>query len=187
MLEALLRACADPSYGASVVAVGSDRDEIRALTLAAQAQVPAFVHSVGDYPTREAWDKALADKINEYKPDIVISAGFLKLVGEAFLAEFGDRFVNTHPSLLPAFPGMHAPRDAIEHGVKVAGCTMFFVDAGVDSGPIIDQRAVPVLDDDTPPVLHERIKEAERAMLVEVIGRMANEGWTISGRKVSIP
>jgi phosphoribosylglycinamide formyltransferase 1 len=125
--------------------------------------------------------------VAEYRPDLVVSAGFLKLVGPYFLAAFGDRYVNTHNSLLPAFPGIHGPRDALAYGVKVAGATLFFADAGVDTGPIIAQVAVPVLDDDDEGALTERIKEAERRQLVEQVGRLVRKGWTITGRKVTIP
>jgi phosphoribosylglycinamide formyltransferase-1 len=108
-------------------------------------------------------------------------------VGAAFLDTFGDRYINTHNSLLPSFAGMHGPRDAFAAGVKVAGATLFFVDSGVDTGPIIAQVAVPVLDDDTEDTLTERIKAAERVQLVDVVGRMVRDGWTIKGRKVTIP
>ena len=186
-LQALLDACLDPSYGAQVVAVGADRTGIEALTRAEKADVPTFVRSVKAYSTREEWDRALTDAVTPFRPDLVISAGFLKLVGERFLTEFGDRYINTHNALLPSFPGMHGPRDAFECGVKVAGATLFFVDAGIDSGPIIAQVAVPVADDDTEATLTERIKEAERRQLVDVVGRMVRDGWTINGRKVTIP
>jgi phosphoribosylglycinamide formyltransferase-1 len=122
-----------------------------------------------------------------YRPDLVVSAGFLKLVGPAFLAALGDRYVNTHNTLLPAFPGIHGPRDALAYGVKVAGATLFLVDAGVDTGPIIAQVAVPVLDDDTEESLTERIKDAERRQLVDAIGHMVRDGWTVTGRRVTIP
>jgi phosphoribosylglycinamide formyltransferase-1 len=113
--------------------------------------------------------------------------GFLKLVGPRFLARFGGRFVNTHPALLPSFPGMHGPADALAHGVKVSGATLFLVDEGVDTGAIIAQRAVEVADDDTAESLHERIKQVERSMVVDVFGSMARKGWTINDRKVTIP
>ena len=186
-LAALLDACADAAYGAKVVAVGADRDGIAGLDIAAAAGVPAFVEPVKAHPTREEWDRMLTAQVAEHKPDLVISAGFLKLVGPAFLAEFGDRYLNTHNSLLPSFPGIHGPRDALAYGVKVAGATLFFVDAGVDTGPIVAQVAVPVLDDDDEVALTERIKEAERRQLVEHVGRLVREGWTITGRKVTIP
>jgi formyltetrahydrofolate-dependent phosphoribosylglycinamide formyltransferase len=186
-LQALLDACADPGYGARVVAVGADRDGIAGLDRAAASGVPTFVDVVKAHPTRDDWDRALTAHVAEYEPDLVISAGFLKLVGERFLAAFGDRYINTHNSLLPAFPGMHGPRDALAYGVKVAGATLFFVDAGVDTGPIIAQVAVPVLGDDSEETLTERIKEAERRQLVDAVGRLVREGWTINERKVTIP
>jgi phosphoribosylglycinamide formyltransferase-1 len=186
-LQALIDATADPAYGAQVVAVGADRDGIVGLDRAVAAGIPTFVESVRAYQTREAWDAALTGRVAEFKPDLVVSAGFLKLVGAAFLAAFGDRYVNTHNALLPSFPGIHGPRDALAYGVKIAGATLFFVDAGVDTGPIIAQVAVPVLDDDTEETLTERIKVAERAQLVEWVGRLVREGWTIENRKVRIP
>jgi phosphoribosylglycinamide formyltransferase-1 len=186
-LQALLDASVDPAYGAKVVAVGADRPNIAGLDRAAAAGIPTFVDVVKTHPTREEWDRALTAHVAEHKPDLVISAGFLKLVGTVFLTEFGDRYVNTHNALLPAFPGIHGPRDALAYGVKLAGATLFFVDAGVDTGPIIAQVAVPVLPDDTEDILTERIKEAERRQLVDAVGRLVREGWTITGRKVTIP
>jgi phosphoribosylglycinamide formyltransferase-1 len=186
-LQALLDACADPAYGAEVVAVGADRDGIEGLTRAAKHDVPTFVHRVSDYPARPDWDRALTASVAGYRPDLVVSAGFLKLVGADFLAAFGGRYLNTHNALLPAFPGIHGPRDALAYGVKVAGATLFLVDAGVDTGPIVAQVAVPVRDDDTEETLTERIKDAERRQLVGYIGRLVREGWTITGRRVTIP
>jgi phosphoribosylglycinamide formyltransferase 1 len=186
-LQALLDAAAEESYGAEVVAVGADRDGIAGLERARRHNVPAFVHRVKDYPNREDWDRALTASVAGYRPDLVVSAGFLKLVGPAFLAAVGDRYINTHNALLPAFPGIHGPRDALAYGVKLAGATLFFVDEGVDTGPIVAQVAVPVLDEDTEDSLTERIKDAERRQLVEMVGRLVREGWTVSGRRVTIP
>ena len=186
-LQALLDAAADPSYGAEVVAVGADRDGIEGLARAERAGVPTFVHRVKDYAERSDWDTALTESVASYQPDLVVSAGFLKLVGDAFLAKFGDRYINTHNALLPGFPGIHGPRDALAYGVKVAGATLFFVDGGVDTGPIIAQVTVPVADDDTEQTLTERIKASERKQLVDAVGRLVREGWTITGRKVTIP
>ncbi len=183
-LQALLDACAEPSYGATVVAVGADRAGIEGLARAERAGVATFVHRVKDYPTREEWDAALTASCRAYQPDLVVSAGFMKLAGAPFLAEFGGRYVNTHPALLPSFPGMHGAADALAYGVKVTGATLFVVDAGVDTGPIVAQTVVPVEDDDDEETLHERIKVAERAMLVDTVGRMAREGFTVAGRKV---
>ncbi|SED66519.1 phosphoribosylglycinamide formyltransferase [Ruania alba] len=185
-LAALLEATGDPGYGAQVVAVGADRPSAAGLDLAREVGIPTFVERVGDHPDRDAWDAALTDAVGQYEPDLVISAGFLKLVGERFLDQFGGRYLNTHNSLLPAFPGMHGPREALEYGVKVAGATLFVVDAGVDTGVIIAQVAVPVLDDDTEDTLTERIKVAERAQLVDSVGRLAREGWRVEGRRVIV-
>lgn len=185
-LQALLDACQDEAYGARVVAVGADRDGIEGLARAERAGVPTFVHRVGDFETRDDWDAALTRAVAEHSPDLVVSAGFLKLVGKTFLDEFGGRFVNTHNALLPSFPGIHGPRDALEYGVRIAGATLFVVDEGVDTGFIVDQVAVPVEDDDDVDSLTERIKVAERTMLVETVGRMVREGFTVTGRKVRI-
>ncbi|MBG6100583.1 phosphoribosylglycinamide formyltransferase [Micromonospora arida] len=186
-LQSLLDAATDPAYGAQVVAVGADRDGIAGLDRADAAGVPTFVERVRDHDTREDWDRALTAHVAKHQPDLVISAGFLKLVGPHFLAAFGDRYLNTHNTLLPAFPGIHGPRDALAYGVKLTGATLFFVDAGMDTGPIVAQVAVPVLDDDDVDTLTERIKEAERRQLVEQVGRLVREGWTITGRKVTVP
>ncbi|MEO3773652.1 phosphoribosylglycinamide formyltransferase [Micromonospora sp. B9E7] len=186
-LQSLLDAAVDPAYGAQVVAVGADRDGIVGLDRAEAAGVPTFVERVRDHDTREDWDRALTAHVAKHQPDLVISAGFLKLVGPHFLAAFGDRYLNTHNTLLPAFPGIHGPRDALAYGVKLTGATLFFVDAGMDTGPIVAQVAVPVLDDDDVDTLTERIKEAERRQLVEQVGRLVREGWTITGRKVTVP
>ena len=183
-LQALLDACADPAYGAEVVAVGADRDGIEGLARAERAGVPTFVHRVKDHPSREEWDAALTATCRDHRPDVVVLAGFMKLTGAAFLAEFGGRCVNTHPALSPSFPGMRGPAEALEYGVKVTGATLFVVDAGVDTGPIVAQVAVPVEDDDDVDSLHERIKVAERAMLVASVGRMAREGFTVTDRTV---
>jgi formyltetrahydrofolate-dependent phosphoribosylglycinamide formyltransferase len=186
-LQALLDASADPGYGAEVVAAGADRDGTTGLARAAERGIPTFVVRVKDYASRDQWDAALTDACARYAPDLVVSAGFLKLVGRRFLAEFGGRYINTHNALLPAFPGIHGPRDALAYGVKIAGATLHFVDAGVDTGPIIAQVGVPVLDDDDEDTLTERIKAAERRQLVSCVGRMVREGWTVTGRKVTIP
>jgi phosphoribosylglycinamide formyltransferase-1 len=187
LLQALLDATADPAYGVRVAAVGTDRDGIEGLARAERAGVPTFVRRVGDYPDRAAWDAALADAVDAYAPALVVSAGFLKLVGPRFLARFRGRYVNSHNALLPAFPGIHGPRDALDYGVKVAGATLFVVDDGVDTGAIVAQVAVPVHDDDTVASLTERIKQVERPQLVDLVGRMVREGFTVTDRKVTIP
>jgi phosphoribosylglycinamide formyltransferase 1 len=183
-LQALLDASTDPSYGARVVAVGADRDDIEGLRRAQRAGLPTFVVRLGDHVDRTAWDNALTNSVAEHEPDLVVLAGFMKLVGPAFLERFGGRCVNTHPALSPAFPGMHGPADALAHGVKVTGATLFVVDEGIDTGAIVAQTAVPVEDDDDVESLHERIKVAERRMLTDTVGRMAREGFTVNDRKV---
>jgi phosphoribosylglycinamide formyltransferase-1 len=186
-LQALIDACRDPAYGATIVAVGADRDGIRALDRAEAASIPTFTRKVTDFASRDDWDRALSVATEQYRPDLVVCAGFMKLLGREFLKGFGGRCINTHPALLPSFPGMHGVRDALEYGVKVTGCTVFIIDEGVDDGPIIAQAAVAVEDDHDEQALHERIKVAERALLVGTVGRMAREGWTIQGsRKVRL-
>ena len=185
-LQALLDACGRDDYGAQVVAVGADRDGIEGLARAERARLPTFVRRLRDYESREDWDVALTDACAEHEPDLVVSAGFLKLVGKSFLDRFGGRFVNTHNALLPSFPGIHGPRDALEYGVRITGATLFVVDEGVDTGAIVAQVAVPVEDDDDVDTLTDRIKTAERQMVVDTVGRMVREGFTVTGRKVRI-
>ncbi|MCQ9130194.1 MULTISPECIES: phosphoribosylglycinamide formyltransferase [Streptomyces] len=188
-LQALLDAVAAEgvaAYGARIVAVGADRGDIEGLARAERAGIPTFVCRVKDFAAREEWDAALAEAVAAHEPDLVVSAGFMKVVGKEFLARYGGRFVNTHPALLPSFPGAHGVRDALAYGVKVTGCTVHFVDDGVDTGPIIAQGVVEVRDEDDESALHERIKEVERRLLVEVVGRLARNGHRIEGRKVVI-
>ncbi|NEB76558.1 phosphoribosylglycinamide formyltransferase [Streptomyces sp. SID14478] len=189
-LQALLDAIAaqgTDAYGAQIVAVGADRDGIAGLERAERAGIPTFVCRVKDHATREDWDRALAEATAAHTPDLVVSAGFMKIVGKEFLARFGGRFVNTHPALLPSFPGAHGVRDALAYGAKVTGCTVHFVDDGVDTGPIIAQGVVEIRNEDDESALHERIKEVERTLLVDVVGRLARDGFSIEGRKVVIP
>ncbi|WP_020662683.1 phosphoribosylglycinamide formyltransferase [Amycolatopsis benzoatilytica] len=184
LLQAVLDAVAKPGFPADVVAVGADRAGIEALARAERVHVPSFTVRVADHPDRAAWDVALADAVAAYQPDLVVSAGFMKILGPEFLARFAGRVINTHPALLPSFPGMHAVADALAAGVRVTGSTVHFVDAGVDTGPVIAQEAVPVENDDTEDVLHERIKAVERRLLVETIERLGRGGCTVDGRKV---
>ncbi len=183
-LQALLDAASDPTYPAEVVAVGADRSGIQGLERAQSAGVPTFVLSLSDYSTREEWDKELTRTVAEFDPKLVVLAGFMKLAGPEFLAQFGGRVINTHPALSPSFPGMHGPRDALAHGVKITGCTIFVVDEGVDTGPIVAQAAVPVMDDDTETALHERIKQTERQLLVSTVADLVRRPYRIEGRKV---
>ena len=185
-LQALIDACRDDGYGAEVVAVGADRGGINGLARAQRAGLPVFTVRLPDFAGREEWDAALTQACAGYAPDLVVLAGFMKLVGKSFLAAFGGRCVNTHPALLPSFPGTHGVQDALAHGVKVTGCTVLLVDDGVDAGPIVAQACVPVADDDDEATLHERIKVAERALLVGTVGAMVRDGWSVQGRKVRI-
>lgn len=185
LLQALLDAAAAPAAPFEVVAVGTDSAGRAAVALerAARAGVPTFAVELPDHPDRAAWDAALAAELARHRPDLVVSAGFMRVLGPAVLGAFGGRTLNTHPALLPSFPGAHGVRDALAHGVKVTGCTVHLVDAGVDTGPVLAQRAVEVLDDDDEAALHERIKTVERALLVDVVTRMTTGGWTVEGRK----
>ncbi|HEY4021915.1 MAG TPA: phosphoribosylglycinamide formyltransferase [Pseudonocardiaceae bacterium] len=187
LLQALLDAAQDADYPVRIVAVGSDRPGVEGLARAERASVPGFVVKLADHPDRAAWDVALADAVAAYQPDLVVSAGFMKIVGPTFLDRFAGRMINTHPALLPAFPGAHAVRDALAYGVKVTGCTVHLVDKGVDTGPILAQQPVVVESGEDAEELHARIKAVERRLLVEVVARLAREGATVNGRKVSIP
>jgi phosphoribosylglycinamide formyltransferase-1 len=184
LLASLLDAAVD-DYPARVVAVGADRD-CAAVDIAAAASLPSFRVRLADYPNRDTWDAALTEATAEHSPDLVVSAGFMKILGPQFLSKFEGRTLNTHPALLPAFPGAHGVADALAHGVKVTGCTVHLVDAGTDTGPILAQQAVPVLDDDDEETLHDRIKVTERRLLVDVIAAVATGGVTWTGRKATI-
>ncbi|AIY48163.1 phosphoribosylglycinamide formyltransferase [Mycolicibacterium fortuitum] len=184
LLASLLAAAVD-DYPARVVAVGTDR-RCAAVDIAAAAGVPSYTVRLGDYADRSAWDTALTEATAEHRPDLVVSAGFMKILGGQFLSRFPGRVVNTHPALLPAFPGAHAVPEALAYGVRVTGCTVHLVDSGMDTGPILAQQAVEVLDDDSEETLHERIKVVERRLLVDVLAALATRGVTWTGRKATI-
>jgi phosphoribosylglycinamide formyltransferase 1 len=184
-LLASLLASATGDYPARIVAVGADRD-CPALGIAGEAAVPAFTVALRDHPDRSAWDAALTEAVAAHDPDLVVSAGFMKILGPHFLSRFPGRVLNTHPALLPAFPGAHAVADALAYGVRVTGCTVHLVDAGTDTGPVLAQRAVEVRDDDDEASLHERIKVIERQLLVEVLAALATRGVTWTGRKATM-
>jgi len=172
LLQALIDAQAAGRLAARIVAVGADR-ECAGVERARAAGIPVFVHRLARGADRAAWDAGLAGLLAGHDPDLVVSAGFMKLVGPAVLARFGGRLINTHPALLPSFPGAHGVRDALAHGVKVTGCTVFEIDAGVDTGRIVAQEPVRVLPDDTEDTLHERIKVVERNLLVDTVNALA--------------
>jgi phosphoribosylglycinamide formyltransferase-1 len=179
-----LQALLDARGGAyDVVAVGSDRPGIEGLARAERAGVPTFVVPLGD--DREAFNDAVLAALRSYEPDLVVLAGYMKILAPRVVEAFP--VVNTHPALLPAFPGAHGVRDALAYGVKVTGATVHFATADLDAGPVIAQEAVPVHDDDDEAALHERVKRAERRLLVETVERLAKGGWRIEGRKVVLP
>lgn len=170
-LAALLASARSEDCPYEVVAVIADRDAA-GLEHARAAAVPTQVVSLSEHPDRRAWDQALTAAVAAHHPHLVVLAGFMKLVGPPLLDAFGGRIINTHPALLPSFPGAHGVRDALAHGVKVTGCSVIEVDAGVDTGRILAQTAVEVIDDDTEETLHERIKAVEQPLLVEVVRRL---------------
>jgi phosphoribosylglycinamide formyltransferase-1 len=187
LLQALLDAAAEPGYPAAVVAVGADRGGVEGLARAARAGVPTFAEPLRGRADRSAWDAAMTAAVVAHRPDLVVSAGFLKILGPGFLAGVGCPVLNTHPALLPAFPGAHPVADTLAYGVKVTGATVHLVDDGVDTGPVLAQTAVDVRPGDTVDALHERIKTEERRLLVGTVAALAHSGATVSGREVTIP
>ncbi|MGH3857960.1 MAG: phosphoribosylglycinamide formyltransferase [Pseudonocardiaceae bacterium] len=180
LLQALLDA-EGPDYPAQVVAVGADLADAGGLRRAEDHGLPTFVVELARYPDRASWDAALAEALAAHQPDLVVTAGFMRILGLVCLDRFGGRIINTHPALLPAFPGLHPVARALAHGVRVSGATVHLVDAGVDTGPILAQRAVEVLPGDTEHRLHERIKIVERRLLVDVVAAVARRGCTAAG------
>lgn len=181
LLKSLLDA-ATGDWPGRVVAVGTDRD-CPATRIAADAGVPSFVVRLGDHADRTGWDATLTAAVADHEPDLVVSAGFMKILGPQFLDRFAGRVINTHPALLPSFPGAHAVPDALAYGVRVTGTTVHLVDAGVDTGPILAQEAVEVRGDDDEDSLHERIKVVERRLLVDVLATICTRGLISTGRK----
>lgn len=169
-LQAILDAAATEDFPATVVAAGTDRPGCLAMQRAEAAGVETFAVPFADYPDRSAWDAALVEAIDKYRPDLVALAGFMRLLAAETVARFP--MVNTHPSLLPAFPGAHAVADALAYGVRVSGVTVHRVDAGLDSGPILAQAAVEVLAEDTVDSLRERIQAVEKPLYVETIRQL---------------
>ncbi len=171
-LAALLAAERAEDCPYAVVAVLADRDAT-GLEHARAAGIPTEMVRLADHADRAAWDTALAEAVAAHRPQLVVLAGFMKLVGPPLLEAFGGRIINTHPALLPSFPGAHGVRDALAHGVRITGCSVIEVDAGVDTGRILAQAAVEVREDDTEATLHERIKAVEQPLLVDVVRRLA--------------
>lgn len=184
LTQAVIDAFVDGARGVDICAVGSDSATAGVLDRARSHDVPTFVVRPKDFTDRAMWNEALRKTVAEYAPDWVVSAGFMRILGEAFVAAFPQHIINTHPALLPSFPGAHGVRDALAHGVKITGGTIHLVDTGVDTGPIIAQYAVPVGDDDTEETVHERIKTREREELVRVLAHLAHSDLVVDGRHV---
>jgi phosphoribosylglycinamide formyltransferase-1 len=172
LADAVMAAAASGALAADVVLVVADRRDAGVLEVAARHGVAALVVAPGDHADRGAWDRALGDTVRAVRPDWVASLGFMRILGPAVLGAFPDRVLNAHPALLPAFPGAHAVRDALAYGVAVTGCTVHLVDEGVDTGPVLAQRSLAVEPDDDEASLHERIKQIERRLVVDVLARL---------------
>jgi phosphoribosylglycinamide formyltransferase-1 len=182
-LQAIIDAIAAGSLDARIGVVISNRADAAGLDRARRAGIEALCLSHRDYPSREAYDRALVEALRARGVGLVCLAGFMRLLGPAFIEAFPRAILNIHPSLLPAFPGLEAQRQAWAHGVKVSGATVHLVDCDLDAGPIVLQRAVPVLDDDTAETLAARILEQEHLLYPEAIARVLDGGWTIEGRR----
>ena len=185
-LQAILDAIAQGRLSATVVLVACDREEAQAVERARAAGIPCVVVSPKHFPTRDTYDAEIARRLREAGAEVVVLAGYMRIVTNRLLHAFPQRVINIHPSLLPAFPGLHAQRQAFAHGVKVSGCTAHFVDETVDSGAIILQAAVPVLEDDTETSLAERILAEEHRILPQALQLYAEGRLTIQGRRVLI-
>lgn len=185
-LQAILDAIAQGRLSATVVLVAGDREEAQAVERARAAGIPTTVVSPKAFSTRDAYDAEIARILREAGAEVVVLAGYMRIVTNGLLHAFPQRVINIHPSLLPAFPGLHAQRQAFAHGVKVSGCTAHFVDETVDSGAIILQAAVPVLEDDTETSLAERILAEEHRILPQALQLYAEGRLTIQGRRVLI-
>ncbi len=172
-LQAVIDAVADPDFPAEVVAAGTDRPGCQAMQRAADATIPTFAVALADFASRAEWDEALAAALASWKPDLVVLAGFMRVISGGTVERFA--MVNTHPSLLPSFPGAHAIPDALAHGVKLSGVTVHRVDAGLDSGPILAQAAVEVRADDTVESLTARIQAVEKPLFVQAIRQLCQE------------
>jgi phosphoribosylglycinamide formyltransferase-1 len=185
-LQAILDACARPGFPAHVVVVISDRERAPALERARAAGVEALWLNPKDFGDREAFDLALVRELQARGVGLMCHAGYMRILSPAYIRAFAGRALNVHPSLLPAFPGLHAPRQALEHGVKVTGATVHFADEGVDTGPIVLQAAVPVEPDDTEETLAARILVQEHRLYPEAIRLFAEGRLTIEGRRVIV-
>lgn len=172
-LQAVIDAVNDQSLDIEIAAVGADKHGTYGVERSAAAGIDTFVVNFKDFADRGDWNHALTQKCLSYEPDYVVSSGFMRIVGEEFIAAFDGTYINTHPALLPSFPGAHGVRDALAYGVKVTGCTVHIADAGVDTGPILMQEAVAIHPDDSEESLHERIKVVERRLLIATLAELA--------------
>jgi phosphoribosylglycinamide formyltransferase 1 len=168
----LFRAITESPLGIPVRALITDIPDCGAVAIANTAGIPVSVVDVADYSTRAAWNDALIAAVNQHAPALVVSAGFMRILGPAFVNEYRGKIINTHPALLPQFPGAHAVRDALNAGAVVTGCTIHFIDEGVDTGPVIIQQAVEIEPNETEEHLHERIKAVERELLPKIINQI---------------
>lgn len=169
LLQSVLDAAGSGALSCEIVAVGSDVPDAAALDRARRAGAATFVVSPGDFPDRNEWNAALLEQLASLAPDWIVCAGFMRILGAEIVDAFPGRIVNTHPALLPSFPGAHGVRDALDYGVKVTGCTVHLIDHGVDTGPILAQRGVEIRPGDDEASLHERIKTVERELLVQTL------------------
>lgn len=172
-LQAVIDAVKSGELDVEIAAVGADREGTYGVERSSEAGLETFVVNFNSFPTRAEWDAALTARVASYTPDVVVSSGFMRIVSADFIETFNGKYLNTHPALLPAFPGAHGVRDAMAYGVKVTGCTVHWADAGVDTGPIVAQEAVAIEPADTEETLHERIKVVERRLLVNTLAALA--------------
>ena len=183
-LQAILDATRDGRLNARIAIVISNRADACGLRRAQEAGIETLVRDHKTYPSREAFEQVLVDDLRSRQVSLVWLAGFMRLLGATFVDAFPNAIINIHPALLPAFPGLHAQRQALEHGARISGATVHFVDTNLDAGPIVMQAAVPVLDADTEDTLSARILEQEHRIYPEAIQRILDGGWTLQGRRV---
>ncbi|HOL39647.1 MAG TPA: phosphoribosylglycinamide formyltransferase [Dictyoglomaceae bacterium] len=183
-LQALIDASQINKYPAEVVVVISNNPNAYAIERAKKSHIPVFVIEREKFSSKKEYEEKIKEVLLNYSVDLVVLAGYMKIVGKTLLEAFPWKIINIHPSLLPSFPGLEAQKQAWEYGVKISGCTVHFINEGVDSGPIIGQRAVPVFDDDTPEILADRILDEEHKLIVESVEKVCTKKFKILGRRV---
>ena len=186
LFQALVDASQSEDYPAQIVGLVTDRPGCGAEQRAISAGMPVVTVDPRNYASRAQWNADVAAATAELAPDWLVSAGFMRVLGAEFLERFPGRIINSHPSLLPAFPGARAVPEALDYGVHITGCTIHIVDAGIDSGPILAQAPVRVIEGDDADTLHERIKTVERELLVTVLAKLATTGYSLDGRKAAL-